>query len=109
MPNLNLQVLWLDDSLGLAVNQRTPNGVLPITPYYFWPLSEAWEQIRFELDSKPWISEVERVHLLNLVVEIMNQWQQSRTRINENTALPTKNETHLIAGTLENVHIVGIS
>ena len=64
MHNLKLQVLWLDDSLGLAVNQHTQDGILPITPYYFWPVSEAWEQIRFELDSKPWIPEEERLVLL---------------------------------------------
>ena len=57
MQKLNLQVLWLDDSLGLAVNQQTSGGIFPLTPYYFWPISEAWEQIKFELDSKPWITE----------------------------------------------------
>jgi len=47
MDNLKLQVLWLDSSLGLAVNQKTPTGIVPLTPYYFWPISEAWEQLRF--------------------------------------------------------------
>ena len=50
MDNLKLQVLWLDSSLGLAVNQKTSEESLPLTPYYFWPISEAWEQIRFELN-----------------------------------------------------------
>ena len=79
MQNLKLQVLWLDDSLGLAINQKTAEGLLPLTPYYFWPISEAWEQIRFELDSKPWVSEDERVMLLNSVVEVMTQWQNARS------------------------------
>jgi 30S ribosomal protein 3 len=78
---LNLQVLWLDNSLGLAVNQKTSDGIIPLTPYYFWPVSEAWEQLRFELESKSWISEKERVTLLNNVVDIMNQWQQTRLTI----------------------------
>ena len=79
MQNLKLQVLWLYDSLGLAINQKTAEGLLPLTPYYFWPISEAWEQIRFELDSKPWVSEDERVMLLNSVVEVMTQWQNARS------------------------------
>lgn len=78
MQNLKLQVLWLDNSLGLSVNQKTVDGNIPLTPYYFWPVSEAWEQIRFELDSKPWIPEEERINLLNLVVDVMHQWQQGR-------------------------------
>ena len=86
MQNLKLQVLWLDDSLGLAINQKTPEGLLPLTPYHFWPVSEAWEQIRFELDSKPWIPEAERVILLNAVVEVMTQWQKARGTISRNEA-----------------------
>jgi len=92
MQNIELQILWLSDSLGLAVNQKTSKGSLPITPYYFWPVSEAWEQIRFELDSKPWISEEESTQLLNLIVEVMNQWQQFRT-ISDTASLPPKKVT----------------
>jgi len=93
MQNLTLQVLWLDSSLGLAVNQKTANGNLPLTPYYFWPFSEAWEQIRFELDSKPWISNTERVELLNLTVDVMNEWQKSRTIENGNLTVQKKIHT----------------
>lgn len=93
MQNLNLQVLWLDDSLGLAVNQKTTEGIVPLTPYYFWPVSEAWEQIRFELDSKPWIPEEERVMLLNLVVKAMNEWQQSRGNLEIQSGAQNKIET----------------
>ena len=104
MQNTELQILWLSDSLGLAVNQKTPKGSLPITSYYFWPISEAWEQIRFELDSKPWIPEKERIQLLNVIVEVMNQWQKSRTLSNENTQVKVES---LTLG--PNVDIVGLS
>jgi 30S ribosomal protein 3 len=80
MQNFKLQVLWLDDSLGLAINQVTSKGNLPLTSYYFWPVSEAWEQIRFELDAKSWISEAERIKLLNLIVDVMNEWQGMRSK-----------------------------
>jgi 30S ribosomal protein 3 len=85
MQNITLQILWLDDALGLSVNQRNSHGTIPLTPYYFWPVTESWEQIRFELDSKPWIPEEKRIKLLNLVVDIMTKWQQSRTLTNSST------------------------
>ena len=101
MQNLELQVLWLNDSLGLAINQKTKEDTLPITAYYFWPISEAWEQIQFELNSKPWISKEERLKLLNLIVEVMNLWQQSRNMIPVKTLIMEK---ELV---LKNVRIIG--
>jgi 30S ribosomal protein 3 len=88
MQNLKLQVLWLEDSLGLAINQKRGKEIFPITSYYFWPISKAWEQIRIELESKPWIPEEERLKLLNLVGDMMNKWQQSRPLVNENQDNP---------------------
>ena len=88
MQRLKLQTLWLDGSLGLAVNQETSSGNLPLTPYYFWPVSEAWEQIQFELTSKRWITKEERIQLLNLAVDVMNTWQQNRTTSNEKIIIP---------------------
>ena len=99
MQQLDLQVLWLDSSLGLAVNQKTSDNNIPLTPYYFWPVSEAWEQIRFELNSKPWLSESERIKLLNLVVDVMNKWQQSRTMIADEIR-PTDAEDLKLKGTV---------
>jgi len=102
MQNLKLQVLWLDDSLGLAVNQKTPESLVPLTSYYFWPVSEAWEQIRFELDAKPWIPEEERVRLLNSIVEVMKKWQKSRAIPNGKTNIQYADIT------TDNVTVVGL-
>lgn len=102
MQSLKLQVLWLNNSLGLAVNHQTLEGVVPLTPYYFWPVSEAWEQIKFELDSKPWLIEEERIKLLNLIVEVMNQWQYTRTLSLEKLSTPDND------GTIDHVTILGL-
>lgn len=80
-PNIELQVLWLEASLGLAINQRVKNKVFPVTPYYFWPINKAWEQIKLELDSKLWIPEEERIKVLNLVTDTINCWQDNRSII----------------------------
>lgn len=102
MVNLKLQVLWLKDSLGLCVNYKTPERLLPLTPYYFWPVNEAWEQIKAELDSKTWINNEDRIKFLNIVGEVMNDWQQSRTNVNSKQP---NMETKLL---LEDVFIIGI-
>lgn len=81
LPKIELQVLWLESSLGLAINQRIDNKLLPVTPYYFWPINKAWEQIKFELDSKIWIPEDERINFLNLVADTINCWQENRFTI----------------------------
>ena len=84
MQNLKLQVLWLNSSLGLAVNHETTERIIPLTPYYFWPINDAWEQIRFELDLRLWIPKEERIKLLNLAVNVMNEWQRDQIDLKNN-------------------------
>jgi len=101
MQKLKLQILWLNDSLGFCINYKTPGSLLPLTSYYFWPVNEAWEQLKVELDSKVWIKEEEQVKILNLVVDTMNSWQQSRKYVTKhqliNESLPLL-ETTSISG-----------
>ena len=76
---LTLKVLWLKNVLGLGINQTVGNQTYPITPYYFWPKTEAWEQLKLELDSKPWLSKKEKILVLNLTTDIVNHWRNFRT------------------------------
>ena len=71
-----LNILWLDTKLGVAIDQVQGTEKIPLTNYFFWPKSNIWEQIKNDLDSKPWVLADEKDEILNSVAVIMNQWQK---------------------------------
>ncbi len=79
---LKLKVLWVKDILGLGVDQLTIKQQYPLTLYYFWPRTEAWEQLKSELDSKSWLSKKEKIEILNLAADVMNHWRKYRNMDN---------------------------
>ena len=79
---LRLKVLWLNKGLAFAIDFNILNKTYPLTSYYFWPQSQAWDQLKFELECKPGITEMQRIKLLNLVSEIMGVWKTSRNMSN---------------------------
>ena len=103
MQRLKLQVLWLEDSLGFAINKIATKGKVVLTPYFFWPISDAWGQIKLELESKSWLPESDRVAVLNSATEVMNCWEQSRTL---DTSVKNRNYEGI---RLPNVEFVGFS
>ncbi|KXZ53628.1 hypothetical protein GPECTOR_6g545 [Gonium pectorale] len=77
LPEFRLNLLWNVNTLGIAIDQVYSRGqVSPLTEYFFWPRQDAWEDLRQNLEARPWISERDRIVLLNRMTEIINYWQE---------------------------------
>ncbi|KAK4279831.1 hypothetical protein QN277_011543 [Acacia crassicarpa] len=77
-PRLVLKFIWMEKNIGIALDQMIPgHGTIPLSPYYFWPRKDAWEELKELLESKPWISQKQMIILLNQATDIINLWQQS--------------------------------
>jgi len=75
---LKLKVVWFRNFLGLAIDYEVLNQNYSLTPYYFWPKTEAWEQLKLELDSKFWLTKEEKNNILKTTGDLMNYWFSCR-------------------------------
>ena len=67
-----LKVLWLEKSLGIALDQRVGKTTQPVTEYFFWPRKDAWDELKDRLNSYSWVSQSEAISLLNQTTLIIN-------------------------------------
>lgn len=78
LKKFTLRILWLDCSIAFSVDHIAHQGYSPLTPYFFWPRNDAWSQVKNELESKPWISENDKIDILNEVTLLLNHWQERK-------------------------------
>ena len=69
---------WLENFLGLAIDNVILNQSYSLTPYYFWPKTEALEQLKLELDSKLWLCQEDKVKILKLAGDVISYWFSNR-------------------------------
>ncbi|KAL9271541.1 Small ribosomal subunit protein cS23-like protein, partial [Drosera capensis] len=76
-PRVVLKFIWMEKNIGIALDKYIPgHGTTPLSPYYFWPRKDAWEELKVLIESKPWISQKQMIILLNQATDIINLWQQ---------------------------------
>nr|YP_009145438.1 putative ribosomal protein 3 [Monomorphina parapyrum]AKL78968.1 putative ribosomal protein 3 [Monomorphina parapyrum] len=76
MERFVLKFLWLDKSIGVSLDQKVGDKTTPLTEFFFWPQKDAWEEMKFYLESKSWILQTESIYLLNQITEVINFWQE---------------------------------
>lgn len=77
MSKFTFKILWLENNVAIAIDHVVSTSFSPLTSYFFWPRNDAWEQLKVELESKPWISKHDKIDLLNQATEIINFWQET--------------------------------
>ncbi len=83
-----LKVVWLEEKIGIAVDQVIGKGTSPLTVYFFWPDQEtesspkgdAWHRLKDELDAKHWIPQEERDEVLTQATDVINFWGDLRSQ-----------------------------
>lgn len=78
LPTYKLNFLWLGKNIAVAVDQVYARGAQsPLTEYFVWPRRDAWDELRVALEAKPWITDRDRIVLLNRLTEVINFWQET--------------------------------
>jgi len=71
-----LKVLWLEQSVGISLDQHAGNTTHPLTEYFFWPRKDAWEELKTQFDTNSWIPADEAIVILNQTTDIITCWQE---------------------------------
>nr|YP_009541023.1 putative ribosomal protein 3 [Lepocinclis playfairiana]AYQ93573.1 putative ribosomal protein 3 [Lepocinclis playfairiana] len=78
MSQFRLKFIWFGTKgIAIALNQIYMEKSLPVTEFFFWPRSDAWDDMRISLKSKSWISANDLVLILNQLTEVINFWQDN--------------------------------
>ena len=75
---LRLKVAWFKNFLGLAIGQVNTSQHHFLNTYYFWTKTEAWEQLKLELNSKTWLTQEEKIRTLKITRDVMEYWLSYR-------------------------------
>ena len=81
MGKIVLRVLWLEKTIGIALDESTGKSSYPMTEYFFWPRKDAWDELKSRFDSYSWVDQEEAVELLNKITELIQLWQEEDKKV----------------------------
>lgn len=75
LPEFRLNFLWMEKNIAVGVDQVYARGnSAPLTEFFVWPRKDAWEELKVALEGRAWISDVDKIRLLNRLTEVINFW-----------------------------------
>lgn len=77
MGKLVLKVLCLENRIAISLDQSLSEKNIPITEYFFWPQSDAWDDLCRFMESKKWIDSIERIYILNILTDLIDYWGEN--------------------------------
>ena len=80
MGKIVLRVLWLEKTIGIALDQSAGKSTYPMTEYFFWPRKDTWVELKSCFDTYTWIDNADAVDLLNQTTELIQLWQEDEKK-----------------------------
>ena len=72
-----LKFIWLEKRLGLALdNVVSEFGSFPLTPYFFFPETDALSELKTAMEKQKWISSDRVSALMKQAEELTTLWKQ---------------------------------
>lgn len=81
MDKFMLHFRLTDRTLDIALSQVTGKGILPLTRFYSWPVTDAWEDMKSFLKTQKWVSARESFFILNAFTEVINYWSEGDPKV----------------------------
>nr|YP_009144875.1 putative ribosomal protein 3 [Euglenaria anabaena]ABB02337.1 Ycf65 [Euglenaria anabaena]AKJ83322.1 putative ribosomal protein 3 [Euglenaria anabaena] len=75
MERFILKFLWLEKSIGVALDQKVGEKTTPLNDFKFWPGEDSWNITLKYLENSVIITEAEKVRLLNTLTDVITYWQ----------------------------------
>lgn len=77
--------MWLQDYIGVSLDYKIGKKTVPMFKYFFWPKTDAWEDIKTHLESLDILSYEDFVFVLNNITDVINFWQQNNKSFDNKT------------------------
>lgn len=92
MNSFVVKFLWLENYIGVSLDYMVNLKKVPMLKYYFWPKTDAWEDIKNELEKLDILPYEDFVLILNTITDVINYWQQNNKGLKKKSFSLAKSE-----------------